>query len=113
MSTCERSRSVALVPGRWVAPLPKNTSAGENGPLALVPLASSRALTVMLLTAGPIRHSEWTAPLALLSACVVASSATDPVPVNESVMRVKAVPKPVIEVDPVYWMLDAPSVDQE
>ena len=67
----------------------------------------------MLLTADPIRHSEWTAPLALLSACVVASSTTAPVPVKVSVMRVKTVPKPVIEVDPVYTMLLAPSVDQE
>src|SRR5205085_5221901 len=91
---------------------PKNTSAAENGPPELA-LASSSALTVMLLTAGPIRQSECTAPLALLSACVVASSTTDPVPVNVSVMRVKAVPKPVIVVDPVYWIVVAPSVDQE
>jgi hypothetical protein len=55
----------------------------------------------MLLTVGAMRQSEWTAPLALVSACVVASSTTEPEPVNVSVNRVNAVPKVAMEVDPV------------
>jgi hypothetical protein len=91
---------------------PKNVLAAVHGPLELV-LASMRTLTVMLLTDEPMRQSECTAPLALLSACVVASSTTAPVPLNVSVARKNTVPKSVIVVEPVYWMKFAPSVDQE
>jgi hypothetical protein len=100
MSTCDLSTSVLPVPWRCVVVVPKNVRAAVQGPPALV-LASIRELTVMLLTAGPMRHSECTAPLALLSACVVASSTTEPVPLNVSVCRVNTVPKVVIVVDPV------------
>ena len=52
----------------------------------------------MLLTAGPMRHSACTEPLMLVpvSACVVASSTTEPVPLNVSVTRVKTVPPPLV-----------------
>ena len=90
------------VPGRCVVVVPKKVSAGVNGPAALV-LASIRTLTVMLLTALPMRQREWTEPLMLapVSACVVASSTTAPVPLNVSVTRVNTVPKVVIVVLPV------------
>jgi hypothetical protein len=90
--------------------VPKNVRAGVKGPPELK-LASTSTLTVMLVTAGPIRHSACTEPLMFVPvrACVVASSTTEPVPVNVSVTRVKMVePKPGIEVEPVYWMLVAP-----
>src|SRR5262245_58378971 len=112
MSTCDLSTSVAPVPWRWVVVVPKNVRAAVHGPPELV-LASIRTLTVMLLTPEPIRHSECTAPLALVSACVVASSTTAPVLVNVSVARRNTVPNVVIVVEPVYWMKPAPSVDQE
>jgi hypothetical protein len=101
MSTCDLSTSVLPVPFRWAEVVPKNVRAGVQGPLALV-LASTRALTVMLPTLGSMRQSECTAPLALLNACVVASSTTEPVLLNVSVMRVNAVPPPLeIAVCPV------------
>ncbi len=112
MSACDLSTSVAPVPCRCVVVVPKNVRAAVHGPLELV-LASIRTLTVMLLTAEPMRQSECTAPLALLSACVVASSTTTPVLLNVRVARRKTVPNVVIEVEPVYWMKLAPSVDQE
>jgi hypothetical protein len=93
--------------------VPKNVRAGVKGPLALV-LASTRMFTVMLVTPGAMRHSAWTEPLMLapVSACVVASSTTEPVFVNVSVTRVKTVePKPGIEDDPVYWMVVPTFVD--
>jgi hypothetical protein len=80
--------------------VPKNVRAGVQGPLELV-LASMIALTVMLLTLGSMRHSECTAPLALLSAMVVASVTSEPAPLNVSRSRVNTVPKVVIVVDPV------------
>ena len=100
MSTCDLSTSVLPVPFRCDVVVPKNVRAAVHGPPELV-LASIRALTVMLLTAGAMRHSECTAPLALLNATVVASSTTDPVPLNVSVIRRNTVPKVVIVVDPV------------
>jgi hypothetical protein len=102
MSTCERSTSVLPVPWRCVDGVPKNVSAGVKGPPELV-LASISTLTVMLLTAGPMRHSACTEPLMLapVRACVVASSTTEPVPLKMSVTRVKTVPKLEIDVDPV------------
>jgi len=95
------STSVLPVPRRCDDVVPKNVRAGEKGPPELV-LASISTLTVMLLTAGPMRHSECTAPLALLSACVVPSSMTAPEPLNVSVARKNTVPKFVCEVEPVY-----------
>jgi hypothetical protein len=85
-----------------VVVVPKNSSAGENGPPALV-LASIRTFTLKLLTAAPMRQSAWTEPLMLepVSACVVASSATAPVPLNVSVTRVNTVPKFTMLVWPV------------
>jgi hypothetical protein len=78
----------------------------------------------MPLTVGSIRQSEWITPFdeeqppaghELVSPCVVASSITEPVPVNVSVRRVKAVAVPppwrLYRVEPVYWMEVAPSVD--
>jgi len=90
------------VPCRCVDGVPKNVSAGEKGPPELV-LASTSTLTVMLLTADPMCHSACTEPLMLVpvKACVVASSTTEPVPLNVRVTRVKTVPKVLIEVDPV------------
>jgi hypothetical protein len=89
--------SVLEVPFRWVAPVPKYTSAGENTP-APASLASIRTLTEKLLTAEPTRQSECTPWAVLLpvsprmlvpvSACVVASVTTAPVPPNVSVTRV-------------------------
>jgi hypothetical protein len=88
--------SVLPVLGRCVAPLPKYTSAGEKTPAPAV-LASIRTLTVTLLAAAT-RQSEctpWGVPapvnprmLAPVSACVVASLTTTPVPLNVSVTRV-------------------------
>jgi hypothetical protein len=103
MSTCERSTSVLPVPGRCVDVVPKNVLAGEKGPPELV-LASTCTPTDMLVTAGPMRHSACTEPLMLLPirACVVASSTTEPVPLNVRVTRVKTVPPPLeIDVCPV------------
>src|SRR5262245_11395556 len=74
-------------------------------------LAWTCTLTVMLLTAGPMRHSACTEPLMLVPvrACVVASSTTEPVPLNVRSVRVNTVPPPLeIVVDPVYWMVVAP-----
>ena len=82
------------VPGRCDPVVPKKVRAAVQGPLALV-LASTRTLTVMLLTNGAIRHSECTAPLALLSAFVVASLTIEPAPLNVSVIRVNTVPPPL------------------
>jgi hypothetical protein len=77
--------------------VPKYTSAGCQAPVP-ASLASIRTLTVMLLTAPPMRQSECTpcgvllpvAPRMLVpvSACVVASLTTAPVPLNVSVTRV-------------------------
>jgi hypothetical protein len=89
--------SVLEVPFRWVVPVPKYTSAGCQAPVP-VSLASIRTLYVRLLTAAPMRQSECT-PWAVLgpvsprmlvpmSACVVASLTTAPVPLNVSVTRV-------------------------
>jgi hypothetical protein len=73
--------------------VPKYTSAGCQAP-APASLASTRTLTVMLLTALPMRHKACTEPLMLVpvSACVVASSTTAPDPLNVSVTRVSTVP---------------------
>jgi hypothetical protein len=111
MSTCDFSTSAEPVPCRCAAPVPKNVLAGVQGPPELA-LPSISTLTVMLLTDGAMRHKECTAPLALLNACVVASSTTDPVPLKVSVARVKTVPTVLIVVEPVYWIVVAPSVDQ-
>src|SRR5689334_20632729 len=110
MSTCDLSCSVLPRPCRCVVGVPKKVSAAVHGPEELV-LASMRALTVMLLTLGPMRQRECTEPLMLapVSPCVVASSTTEPVPPNVSVARVNTVPNPVIVVDPVYWIVVAPS----
>jgi len=103
---------VLPVPGRCTDGVPKNASAGLNGPPAAV-LASISALTVRLPTDGAIRHSECTEPLMFVpvSPCVVASSTTWPVPLKVSVSRVKTVPKVVIVVEPVYWIVVVPSAD--
>src|SRR5262249_18464861 len=97
MSTCDLETSVDEVPFRWFVPVPKYTSAGDQTP-APASLASIRTLTDMLLTAAPMRQSEWTPGavlgpddprmLAPVSACVVASLTTAPVPLNVSVTRV-------------------------
>jgi len=73
--------------------------------------ASIRTLTVMALTPDPMRHREWTPGAVLLpvlprmlvpvSACVVASLTTAPVPLNVSVTRTSTFPKPTI--DDVPW----------
>ncbi len=112
MSTCDLSTSVLPVPCRCDTVVPKNVRAGVHGPPELV-LASIRTLTVMLLTPAPMRQSECTAPFALLSACVVASSTTVPELLKVSVARRNTVPKVVIVVEPVYWMNVPPSVDHE
>src|SRR5689334_24426824 len=68
----------------------------------------------MLATLDAMCHSACTEPLMLapVRACVVASSTTEPVPLNVSVTRVKTVPPPLeIAVDPVYWMVVDPFVD--
>ena len=45
-------------------------------------------------------------------ACVVASSTTEPVPLNVSVTRMKGEPPPLeMVVCPVYWMVVAPFTD--
>src|SRR5689334_5300149 len=64
----------------------------------------------MLLTAGPTRHSACTEPLMLVPvrAWVVASSTTEPVPLNVRSTCVKTVPKVAIVVEPLYWMVVAP-----
>src|SRR6516164_1939691 len=114
MSTCERSTSLLLVCFPRTDVVPKYVSAAVQGPAALS-LASINAVTVMLLTAGPMRHSACTEPLILgpVNPCVVASSTTEPVPLNVSVTRVKAVAEPpplmLYVVDPVYWTVVAPS----
>jgi hypothetical protein len=101
---------VLPVPFRCVAPLPKYTSAGDQA-LAPALLASISTLTVKALTAEPMRQSECTPGavplpvfprmLAPVSAWVVASLTTTPVPLKVSVTRVSTLPKPTIDVCPV------------
>ena len=123
MSTCDRSGEnpplLLSVFFPCTVGVPKYVSAGVHGPLALS-LASIRTLTVMLRTVGAMRHRECTEPLMLapVRACVVASSTTEPVPLNVSVTRVKAVADPPPSVGsmlyvvwPVYWTVVEPSDD--
>jgi hypothetical protein len=104
MSTCDLSISVLPVPSRCVVVVPNNVRAAVKGPLAEVVLASMATFTVMLLTPAPMRHSECTAPLALLSAIVVASVTRVPAPLNVNRSRVKTVPGPPLEIEvvPMY-----------
>lgn len=90
--------------------MPKYVLAGDQT-FAPALLASIRTLTVRLLTADPMRQRECTPGgvllpvlprmLAPVSACVVASLITTPVPENVSVTRVSTLPKP--EIDVVPW----------
>src|ERR1051326_5096953 len=119
MSTCERSGAPVFVLTVFfpcTVVVPKYVSAAVHGPLELS-LASIRTLTVMLRTPGAMRQSACTEPLMLapVRPCVVASSTTEPVPLNVRVTRVKAVAEPppslgsmLYVVCPVYWIWVVP-----
>jgi hypothetical protein len=90
--------------------VPKYVDAGCQAPLP-ASLASILTLTVKLPTAEPTRHSEWTPGAVLVpvfpriwvpvSACVVASLTTAPVPLKVRVTRVSTAPPFTIEVAPL------------